>query len=135
MVAVDVWNTVVRGEPLIDERIVGRNQVQNVSIVADLIFNEKLRLLLHRVPQRLDDGVSLLQLSTQRPEHLIRTVMSGDFCRQQQLHHGRVDADVGPDGAQLVERRDDPVADRPVRLQQAGHERLLRLRGPDPQQH
>ena len=92
-------------------------------------------LLLHGVPQRLDDRVSLLQLPAQRPEHLIRTVVSGNLRGEQQLDDGRVDVNVGTDGAQLVERGDDAVADRPVRLEETGNQRLLGLRGADPQQH
>ena len=48
-------------------------------------------------------AILVLQLRRERPEHLIGTVVAGDLRGQQQLEHGRVDADVGPDGAQLVE--------------------------------
>ena len=43
--------------------------------------------------------------------------------------------DIGPHGAKLVERRDDAMAQRAVRLEQALDQRLLRFRGADPQQH
>ena len=80
-------------------------------------------------------GSPSFSCAAQRPEHLIRTVVSGNLRGEQQLDDGRVDVNVGTDGAQLVERGDDAVADRPVRLEQAGDERLLGLRGADPQQH
>ena len=60
------------------------------------------------------------KLPAQRPEHLIRTVVSGNLRGEQQLDDGPVDVNVGTDGAQLVERGDDAVADRPVRLEETG---------------
>ena len=43
-----------------------------------------LELLLHRLPQRLEQpDVVLLELLAQRPEHLVRAVMPGDLRRQE----------------------------------------------------
>ena len=46
--------------------------------------------------------------------------MSGNLRGEQQFDDGRVDVNVGTDGAQLVERGDDAVADRPVRFEKTG---------------
>ena len=49
--AVDVRNLVVLGQPLVDERVVGRQQIEHVVVLAHDAVEEQLGLALKRLPQ------------------------------------------------------------------------------------
>ena len=51
MAAVDVRDAVVAGEPLVDERVVGRQQIDDAAILAQLAFEEQLGLALKRLAE------------------------------------------------------------------------------------
>ena len=72
MAAVHIANPVMRGEPLVQKRIVGRQQLHDAAVVVHLAADKQLGLLLHRVAQVLvefrvqlrvgDDARELAQL-------------------------------------------------------------------------
>ena len=49
--AVDVRDSIVLGQPLVDERIIGPHEVQDAAILADLAGHEQLRLARERLAQ------------------------------------------------------------------------------------
>ena len=91
-----------------------------------------LQLLFHRVPQRLQHWIGFLQLTAQRPENLVGTVVASDFGREQDLDRSGFDAHLRVDGAQLVQGCDHTVPERGVGIEQAAHEHLLGLGRADP---
>ena len=77
-VAGDVRDAVVLGQPLVHERVVGRQQVEHAAVLADEAVEEQLGLALHRLRQRVvvlriqqvvrDDLVEVLQAQPLRRE-------------------------------------------------------------------
>ena len=124
-----------------DDRV--RRAEADVGVVETRLREEQrhqpedaLQLLLHRVPQRLQHRIVAFELCPQRTEHLIRAVVADDLRRQQQLDDRRIDAGRrGCGHAQLVQRDDDAVPERGVRVQQALDQRLLGLARADAHQH
>ena len=53
LAAVDVRDAVVLGQPLVDERVVGRQQVEDVAVLAHDAGEEQLGLALKRLAQRV----------------------------------------------------------------------------------
>ena len=47
--AIDIWNTVVRGQPLVDKREISPQQIQHTAVVTNQAADEKFRLLLKRL--------------------------------------------------------------------------------------
>ena len=91
-----------------------------------------LELLFHRLVQRQENHVVLLELMAKRPEHLIRAVVAGDLRRQQELDELSVERNIRMRVVQLVQRGDDPVPQFDVRLEQAVDKDLLREWRADP---
>ena len=88
---------------------------------------DAIELLLHRVLHGLQHLIVFLQALLQRTEHLIRAVVPGNLCGQQQVDRAGVKWDVRMHDAQLIERRDDTMTQRDIGLQQAADECLLGL--------
>ena len=53
LAAVDVRDAVVLGQPLVDERVVGRQQVDDAAILADDAVEQQLDFAAHRLAQRI----------------------------------------------------------------------------------
>ena len=96
---------------------------------------DPIELLIHRVMHRLEHRVVLFEPLLERSEHLVRAVVPGNLGGQQQVDRRRIEADLGMQRAQLVERRDHAMAQRDVGLEQAADERLLRFGGADADEH
>ena len=68
----------------------------------------------------------------QRTEHLIRTVVTGNLRGKHQFHELLVDVHFGMHVVKLVERGNDALPERDVRLQQAFNQHFEGNRRPDP---
>ena len=49
--AIDVWNPVVPGQRLVDEGVIGRDQIEHVAVLANDALEEEIRLALERLSE------------------------------------------------------------------------------------
>ena len=134
-------NAVVRRQPLVEERIVGRQQLHDAAVVAHLAADEQPRLLLHRVAQVLvefriqlgvgDDAGELAQLEpaageivdqrvrariAEHPLHLL-------FERAGSLSVPRTAASRSSSSGMLLQRKNDSRDARSRSLEAIGRAR------------
>ena len=96
---------------------------------------DAFELLLHGVAHRFEHRIARAQPLLQRAQNLVGPVMPDDLGGQEQFHRRGIQAHLRMHRPQLVERGDDPVAQRRIGVEQAADQDLLGLHRPDPHQH